>query len=1000
MTTAETPDAATPGREIRGLWLVPSALACVGAVVTCLSLLVSWYVLPDGARVSGADYLQRTDAALVAAAAAAAVAALVAAVLHGAARRTAFVLCTLFACACLALLIRVLVWLPNHVEDLRLATGGWLAVTGGMTMAASGVVGAVRWRPRIDRVPGETREFVVSKHEIRRAGLRALAVACAGALVTCLSVLLVWYVMPDGTQVSGAAYLQRSDVALLVMTVAAAVAALVANVLRGAPRRAAFVLCTLLGCACVAVLIGALVWLPNHIEELRLAAGGWLAVAGSMTVTAAGLTGAAPERPQLRRGATWAPGLLLMGIAVPLFWSLGQSIIRLMRTRDVDLGFWGGLVSTDAKALYLGEAIYRDPDLGFVGQLYAPLHPALIALLDHLHFWNGWAPLLGLTSSLTLAGAVGYLGTRGMRTGVPKVLEALGLAALAWWFASGLQYNMLYSGHSDQVAWAFALLGLLLIPTALRSRRAAVVAVLLLTAGFWSKQSTISADLAVAAWLLGAAILGRTTWGRALRLGTGLLAVNLAVLAILNILTRGWEYYFNFVLAGRRPTSLVPLSDHLRRVVEELERASMLVVALAVVLWLTAGIARRSRERDGAVTFMSGHVVLLALFCAIGFPFAVQSEWVPGSFDNHLIGIMWALTAIMALGWRACRRSGVAASSVAAAAVLAIWAGVQYPAARDALGPDGLGATVPSLQPEPQWYVISGDLVTLAEQHRVWTPTYGDLNVQSRGEVYMNVAAMGDLLAVGTPSTWMARQFVERRFDYVALPDETARSEGDINPYFHGYGQFEENWIMKLRAVMEAGYEPDPDVPGLLSRKPGPHPSPWMKDCWGPFELADTPFRIQRGGGFWCQEAGRDNTVTLRQPLAAYSDIRSVDPVRRLAGTLDLRLATSGTATVELEQVDGSSARVDITASGGAISVSVTGRDAVDHTATFATRANDMNTYSIRFVPGRDQRLRISDADGQGVIAEVPSRLTATLLRLGGDDDSNVQYDLDELRLD
>lgn len=1002
MTTAETPDAATPEREVRGGLLIALSLASVGAVVTCLSLVLGWYVLPDGTEVSGAGYLQRTDVVLVVTTVAAAFAALVGTVLRGALRKAAFALCTLLACASLVLLLRVLVWLPNQIEELRLAAGGWLAVTGSTAIAAAGFAGAAA--PERERIRGATEEPpdpAPSEGEIRRGTLIALALACAGATVACLSLVLVWYRLPDGTEVSGAGYLERTGVVLVGTTVLAAVAALAGVVVRGALRRTAFLLCTLLACVSLLLLLRALVWLPAHIEELRLAAGGWLAVAGSATIAAAGLTGLAPERPQLRRAAGWAPGLLLLSVAIPLFSSLGQSIWRLVQTRDVDLGFWGGLVSTDGKALYLGESLYRDPAVGFVGQLYAPLHPALIALLNHLHLWNGWAPLLGLTSSLALAGAVGYLGTRDMRLGVPRVLESLGLAALAWWFVSGLQYNMLYSGHSDQVAWAFALLGLLLIPTALRSRRAAVAAILLLTAGFWAKQSTISADLAATAWLIGAAILGRTTWGRALRLGSALLAVNLSILAILNIVTRGWEYYFNFVLAGRRPTSPVPLSEHLRRVVGELERAAMLVIVLAVVLWVAALVARRWRAGSGTTNDMWGYVLLLTVFCIIAFPFAVQSEWVPGSFDNHLIGIVWALTAIMALGWRACRRSGLATSSVAAAAVLAVWASVQHPTLRDALGPDGFGASIPGLQPEPQWYVVPGHLTTLAKQHRVWTPTYGDLNVQTRGEVYMNVGAMGDLLAVGTPSTWMARQFVERRFDYVELPDETARSEGDINPYFHGFGQFEENWIMKLRAVMEAGYKPDPNLPGMLRRRPGPHPSPWMKDCWGPFKLADTSFRIQRGGGFWCQQDGRGDTVTLRKPLAAYSDIRSERHVRRIVGSLDVGIATGGTATVELEQDDGSSARIDIASSGRTVRVTAMGRDAADYAATVPLDAEPgIHTFSIRFVPSDDERVRISNVDGRGVVAEVPSKLRATVLRLGGDDDSSVRYDLEDLRLD
>lgn len=90
-------------------------------------------------------------------------------------------------------------------------------------------------------------------------------------------------------------------------------------------------------------------------------------------------------------------------------------------------------------------------------------------------------------------------------------------------------------------------------------------------------------------------------------------------------------------------------------------------------------------------------------------------------------------------------------------------------------------------------------------------------------------------------------------------------------------------------------------------------------------------------------------------------------------------------------------ARVDIMLSSGTISVSATGRDATDDVATIPVSAGDTQPFSIRFVRGDEQRLRISDADREGVVADAPSKLAATtVLRLGGDD---TRFDLGDVRL-
>ena len=69
------------------------------------------------------------------------------------------------------------------------------------------------------------------------------------------------------------------------------------------------------------------------------------------------------------------------------------------------------------------------------------------------------------------------------------------------WLAT-VALRAMYIPWPDPLAWGLAFPGLFFVASAHRSRKAAVMAVVLLTAGFWSKQSTVVVAIAAVTWLL------------------------------------------------------------------------------------------------------------------------------------------------------------------------------------------------------------------------------------------------------------------------------------------------------------------------------------------------------------------------------------------------------------------------------------------------------------------------------------------------------------------
>ena len=202
--------------------------------------------------------------------------------------------------------------------------------------------------------------------------------------------------------------------------------------------------------------------------------------------------------------------------ALPILAGIVATLIQLAGTPEPFVGYDTVSTDVDGKAVYLGQALYADPASSYSGLPYTPLFALLIGGLDHLALWSGWGILVTMFAGLALAGLAALLAYRptsdALTNRIAAALAAVGLGAIAWWLVAWVPFNFLYTARNDQLAWAFGLFGLVLMPyVANGSRRATVAALLLLSAAFWTKQPVVVAGGVAVLWLLLAAAAGATT---------------------------------------------------------------------------------------------------------------------------------------------------------------------------------------------------------------------------------------------------------------------------------------------------------------------------------------------------------------------------------------------------------------------------------------------------------------------------------------------------------
>jgi hypothetical protein len=596
---------------------------------------------------------------------------------------------------------------------------------------------------------------------------------------------------------------------------------------------------------------------------------------------------------------------LLFGVPVAI--GIVISVVRLIGTRYPILE-WATTVNSDAEELYLGHTLYQNPAHGYTGLIYTPLFPALTSVIYHVYLWNGWPLLLVIGASVSLAilaARIAYL-PAGPTARVARMLGAAGIGGVAYWCVSSIHLSLLDEARADQVAWAFALFGLIAVADfgPLPSRRRVVLAALLLSAALWTKQTTIGVAVVALAWVFAlaaaSALSRKAAWLFTVVFG----GVNLALLLVLNLLTEGWELYINFEMATRQATE----SRYASYVIAGL-RSSALAIGFVGLMWLAATMSwRRSSGHARAPTStepVSGgsrlrsllaaedptgrRALLLGLYAGVGFVLAVYYLRKQGTETNQYIGVVWALGLLAAAGWRVAQRhAGTAAAAGGCVALL--FALVQLGPIR-AVAADATVA-IPDLENAVQWHQIPAELRAWVRHHTLYSSLYADLNVPQGGPLYPNYYNFADKLAAGIQPMFLVRALLDRRFDGVTF------FELDREPYSSGYGKWEENYLWKLDEVIAARYAPEPGLPfGILGRRPGPVQATWMNYCFGPFVAGGASFRIHHGGGFWCSfEPDRLRLVRAPTPL---SEVVTEQPAR-LAGKIAVSLEGGAPAQVNL----------------------------------------------------------------------------------------------------
>ena len=637
-------------------------------------------------------------------------------------------------------------------------------------------------------------------------------------------------------------------------------------------------------------------------------------------------------------------GLTPLLFGVPVALGIVISVIRLLGTRYPDLGL-ATVVNSDAEQLYLGHTLYQDPAHGYTGTIYTPLFPAVTSLLYHIYLWNGWPLLLVIGAGValaTLAARIAYL-PAGRRGRVVRVLGAAGVGGIAYWCVTSIP-GRIDDPTADEVAWAFALFGLVAVADFGRepSRRRVLLAALLLSAGVWAKQTTIGVAVLALAWVFALAATSLLSRKAAWLFTAVLAGVNVALLLVLNLLTNGWEFYINFEETPQK--ALAPFSF------TSYARFGLMCCALALVfaglVWLAAGArAATSRRRSSVRSQVRAladslrrllaaddptgrRALLLGLYAVFGFVLAVYFLRGQGASANEFIGVVWALGLLGAVGWRVAQRHAGAAAAVGGCVALyfallqlgSVREVVERPrAVLDGFDRGSINIIIPPLENAVLWPQISSELRSWAKDHTLYLPVYSDLNVPRGGPLYPNEYNITDKLASGLQPMFLVRALLERRFDAVA-PFSFVEFNDE---YASGFGKYEENYMWKLNEVIAAGYVVEPELPlpaedfpsppyaysagepekaALLGRRPGPDRAAWMSHCFGPFAAAGASFRIHRGGGFWCSfQPGRLQLVRAPTPL---SEVVTTRPVR-LAGTIAVSLEGRASDKVNLVLEDG-----------------------------------------------------------------------------------------------
>ena len=306
-----------------------------------------------------------------------------------------------------------------------------------------------------------------------------------------------------------------------------------------------------------------------------------------------------------------------------------------------DLNYGEGYVLNDAVRLAHGESLYLDlQQFPMVRSPYPPLFPLIWSVLVPLAgpvLWPGRA-----LSVLSLAGIGALVGWNAWRVGRGPwpALAAVGVV-----IASPFVYQ--WSGYArvDMLALLFAVGGVVAAQW-LRGWRAVITAALLCGLAMWTKQTTITATVAVGlafalrSWRAGAAF-------------TVLVGVPSLLIAVgLNAVSGG--EFVRHVLAGNSTNPILPL----RALIYVGTFVLLHLMAFAAGAWWLRGSV--GRKPSPVAVYLP--ITLLAAFSAGN----------GGSSVNYLIEPLLALALALPFAWRALPDASAAAGPMLAVAQLAM----------------------------------------------------------------------------------------------------------------------------------------------------------------------------------------------------------------------------------------------------------------------------------------------------------------------------------------
>jgi hypothetical protein len=581
------------------------------------------------------------------------------------------------------------------------------------------------------------------------------------------------------------------------------------------------------------------------------------------------------------------PALVPLVFLVPVLVGVGLSVARLVQVRYPAYG-WTMSVDSDAQAMALGIWPFQDPAKGYTGNAYTPLYPFLTSLPDHLYRWSGWSVVVTILAGTGSAALVALLAWR--RPSVPSpgrralaIAEAAGIGALGWSLVFNMQQNQLFDGKNDQLAWLVSLAAVLLVPAAVRGRRGARAGVILLvTAAFWAKQTGIIAAPAVGAGFIMAVASRRMRARELLVMGGMTLALNAFLLAALDVATHGWLLRWIF---GINLPADETYGFGVRTLLPRVALGLVVVTAMGLL-----GRAARDRSKGWREFLASDTGLLTVSLAALALLGAAEGVYLlrfAAGADNDALAMVWALAALIAIGYRS---AGARQDTRVLAALLCTLAAVTTVS--------GLGdwrLRRGHLVPNASYPSIPAAVTSYAQRHLIYHAGLPLSFLRGREGAYPTVVHIREDISRGYTPWYLVHALVERRFDGVFGlfgPDPIRQARP-------GLVAGEQNFWWKLNAVIEANYKLVPGTPTIragaefLSSDSVPMrvprhapPALWLARCFGPFRLGALRLAIREGGGLWCRGPGP--SLTLRGTPAHASQVISTGTVGPPRGTLDI----------------------------------------------------------------------------------------------------------------